>query len=120
MAQQICKREDLSSLAKTQMCFFSIAYVLQVSWIRRRDWHILSSGNTAFTKDARFQLHHIHNSQEWTLMVKYLQVRDEGTYVCQVSQNYKTLFVTHLTLGFVLRPVGWQDREAHAWDVFVR
>lgn len=56
-----------------------------VSWIRRRDWHILSSGNIGtFTKDQRFQLLHVPNSHEWTLMIKYIQNRDEGTYVCQV------------------------------------
>merc|ERR1711997_523464 len=59
-----------------------------VSWIRRRDWHILSSGNLGtFTKDQRFQLLHVPNSHEWTLMIKYIQNRDEGTYVCQVSTS---------------------------------
>jgi hypothetical protein len=62
------------------------SYILQVSWIRRRDWHILSAGTKVFTKDARFQLLHPGgSSSEWTLVVKFLQQRDEGTYVCQVS-----------------------------------
>jgi len=56
-----------------------------VSWIRRRDWSILSSGNSAFTKDARFSLLHRPGDSDWTLIIKYLQKRDEGTYVCQVS-----------------------------------
>ena len=60
--------------------------IFQVSWIRQRDWHILSSGNIGtFTKDQRIQLLHVPNSHEWTLMIKYLQSRDEGTYVCQVG-----------------------------------
>merc|ERR1712018_454607 len=47
-----------------------------VSWIRQRDWHILSSGNIGtFTKDQRFQLLHVPNSHEWTLMIKYLNTR---------------------------------------------
>ena len=63
-------------------------FELQVSWIRQRDWHILSSGNIGtFTKDQRFQLLHVPNSHEWTLMIKYLNTRDEGTYVCQVNIN---------------------------------
>jgi len=33
-------------------------FVYQVSWIRRRDWHILTAGTKVFTKDARFQLLH--------------------------------------------------------------
>ena len=61
---------------------------LQVSWIRRRDWSILSSGNSAFTKDARFSLLHRPGDSDWTLIIKYLQKRDEGTYVCQVSKMH--------------------------------
>ena len=65
-----------------------LSFKLQVSWIRQRDWHILSSGNIGtFTKDQRFQLLHVPNSHEWTLMIKYLNTRDEGTYVCQVNVN---------------------------------
>ena len=54
-----------------------------MSWIRRRDWHILSVGDSVFTQDARFQLHHDDGSK-WTLMIKNLNEEDEGTYVCQV------------------------------------
>ena len=54
-----------------------------MSWIRRRDWHILSVGDSVFTQDARFQLHHDDGSK-WTLMIKFLKEGDEGTYVCQV------------------------------------
>ncbi|KAL4703091.1 hypothetical protein ACJJTC_018128 [Scirpophaga incertulas] len=28
----------------------------QVSWIRKRDWHILSSGKFTYTNDERFQV----------------------------------------------------------------
>ena len=45
----------------------------------------MSSGNAAFTKDARFSLLHQPGDTDWTLGIKYLQQRDEGTYVCQVS-----------------------------------
>ena len=71
---------------RTQYFFNTIFFLPQVSWIRRRDWHILTAGTKVFTKDARFQLLHPGgSSSEWTLVVKYLQQRDEGTYVCQVS-----------------------------------
>lgn len=29
---------------------------LQISWVRRRDWHILSSGLFMYTNDERFQV----------------------------------------------------------------
>lgn len=47
--------------------------------------HILTVDQAVFTKDARFLMHHKPESSQWTLMIKYLQKRDEGTYVCQVS-----------------------------------
>ena len=59
-----------------------------VSWIRRRDMHILSVESTVFTQDARFQLHRDSDaSSRWTLIIKYLKNSDEGTYVCQVSNH---------------------------------
>lgn len=80
-----------------------------MSWIRRRDWQILSSGNSAFTKDARFQLHHRHASQEWTLLVKYLQKRDEGTYVCQViNQRIRKIYYLH---GYSYFPLVTDEKE---------
>ncbi|KAF2367248.1 Immunoglobulin I-set [Trinorchestia longiramus] len=57
----------------------------QVSWVRRRDWHILTSGLTSYTKERRFSVHHPEGSTEWTLAVKYLKPEDAGTYECQIS-----------------------------------
>ncbi|KAL1501081.1 hypothetical protein ABEB36_006474 [Hypothenemus hampei] len=59
----------------------------QVSWIRRRDWHILSSGVLTYTNDERFQVLHAEGSDDWTLQIKYVQRRDNGTYECQISNS---------------------------------
>ncbi|KAK9752020.1 Immunoglobulin I-set domain [Popillia japonica] len=59
----------------------------QISWVRRRDWHILSSGMFTYTNDERFQILHAEGSDDWTLQIKYVQKRDNGTYECQVSSN---------------------------------
>ncbi|XP_050296546.1 hemicentin-2-like [Anthonomus grandis grandis] len=59
----------------------------QVSWIRRRDWHILSSGVFTYTNDERFQILHAEGSDDWTLQIKYVQKRDNGTYECQISSG---------------------------------
>ncbi|XP_046438745.1 uncharacterized protein LOC124190212 isoform X2 [Daphnia pulex] len=58
----------------------------QVTWIRIRDWHILTSGLLTYTADARFRIKHTENTEasEWTLEIKFLQKRDEGTYYCQI------------------------------------
>ncbi|XP_026687536.1 uncharacterized protein LOC103520722 [Diaphorina citri] len=58
-------------------------FSFQVSWVRRRDWHILTSGVLTYTNDARFQVIHTDGSDDWNLQIKFLQKRDNGTYECQ-------------------------------------
>ncbi|CAD7013253.1 unnamed protein product, partial [Ceratitis capitata] len=41
----------------------------QISWIRRRDWHILSSGAQLYTNDERFAILHAPGSNMWTLQI---------------------------------------------------
>nr|CAD7456580.1 unnamed protein product [Timema tahoe] len=59
----------------------------QVSWIRRRDWHILTSGVFTYTNDERFQVVHSEGGEDWSLQIKYVQKRDNGTYECQLFPN---------------------------------
>ncbi|CAA9997513.1 unnamed protein product [Nesidiocoris tenuis] len=54
-----------------------------ITWVRRRDWHILTSGVFTYTNDERFQVLHSEGSDDWTLQIKYVQKRDNGTYECQ-------------------------------------
>lgn len=54
----------------------------QISWIRRRDWHILSSGAQMYTNDERFAILHTPGSNTWTLQIKFVQRRDHGMYEC--------------------------------------
>ncbi|XP_054746493.1 hemicentin-2 [Anastrepha obliqua] len=71
-----------------------------VSWIRKRDLHILTIGIMTYTNDQRFLARHIDNSDEWVLKVVSVQPRDAGIYECQVStepkisQAYKLMVVT--------------------------
>ncbi|XP_033149141.1 uncharacterized protein LOC108596860 [Drosophila busckii] len=57
----------------------------QISWIRRRDWHILSSGAQLYTNDERFAILHTPGSNMWTLQIKFVQRRDHGMYECQIA-----------------------------------
>ena len=59
----------------------------QISWIRRRDWHILSSGAQMYTNDERFVILHTPGSNTWTLQIKFVQRRDHGMYECQVNNK---------------------------------
>ncbi|XP_049963636.1 zwei Ig domain protein zig-8-like [Schistocerca serialis cubense] len=61
-----------------------------VSWVRRRDWHILTSGLFTYTNDERFQVAH-STDEDWSLQIKYVQKRDNGTYECQVATGGGTM-----------------------------
>ncbi|KAL2717395.1 zwei Ig domain protein zig-8-like isoform X1, partial [Vespula squamosa] len=58
-----------------------------ISWIRRRDFHVLTSSTFTYTNDERFQVLHAEGSDDWTLQIKYVQERDNGTYECQFHIN---------------------------------
>lgn len=60
-----------------------------VSWIRRRDAHILTVDRYTFIADDRFQAFLVEATDTWTLQVKYVQARDAGQYECQVSTEPK-------------------------------
>ncbi|KAI5633012.1 immunoglobulin domain-containing protein [Phthorimaea operculella] len=62
----------------------------QVSWIRRKDYHLLTVGLTTYSSDQRFQAIHLQHSEDWTLKVKFVQKRDGGIYECQVSSHPPT------------------------------
>ncbi|XP_025837624.1 lachesin-like, partial [Agrilus planipennis] len=61
-----------------------------VSWIRRKDYHLLTVGVVTYSSDARFQVIHSQHSEDWTLQIKYVQTRDAGLYECQVSSHPPT------------------------------
>ncbi|XP_071528905.1 zwei Ig domain protein zig-8-like [Panulirus ornatus] len=71
----------------------------QVSWIRKRDLHVLSSGMVVFASDQRFQVIHPEKSENWTLQIKYAQLRDSGVYECQVNTAPK------LSMSYILNVV---------------
>lgn len=56
----------------------------QVTWIRHRDVHILTVGEYTYTTDERFVGRHTQETDEWVLIIKYVQERDAGIYECQI------------------------------------
>lgn len=71
-----------------------------VSWIRKRDLHILTIGIMTYTNDQRYQAEHTDGSNDWTLKVLSPQPRDTGIYECQVSTEPK------ISLAYRLNVVG--------------
>ncbi|XP_069164045.1 uncharacterized protein [Procambarus clarkii] len=60
-----------------------------VTWLRRRDLHILTTGHHTYSADDRFQVVHSPGSDQWTLVVTSAQLRDSGIYECQVNTDPK-------------------------------
>ncbi|EFX66030.1 hypothetical protein DAPPUDRAFT_65065, partial [Daphnia pulex] len=61
----------------------------KVSWIRKRDLHILTFGQVTYTNDARFSVIKSATGDLWTLRIRSVQLRDAGLYECQVSSEPK-------------------------------
>ncbi|XP_030383098.1 uncharacterized protein LOC115630613 [Scaptodrosophila lebanonensis] len=69
-----------------------------VSWIRKRDLHILTVGTATYTSDKRFQVTESKDAREWTLHVKAPQTRDSGIYECQVNTEPKMSMAFQLNI----------------------
>ncbi|CAL7945057.1 unnamed protein product [Xylocopa violacea] len=69
---------------------------LQVSWVRHRDVHLLTLGRYTYTNDQRFRPIHNVQTDDWTLEIKYPQLRDSGYYECQVSTSPHMSHIVHL------------------------
>ncbi|XP_075979478.1 zwei Ig domain protein zig-8-like [Anticarsia gemmatalis] len=85
-----------------------------VSWIRKRDLHILTVGVHTYSSDARFAALHTDGSDEWTLRVAPAQPRDSGAYECQVSTEPK------ISLSFTLSVVVSKAEILAGPELFVR
>ncbi|XP_071526544.1 neurotrimin-like isoform X1 [Panulirus ornatus] len=60
-----------------------------VTWLRKRDAHVLTVGLFSYTTDQRFTALHSEGSPDWVLKITSPQPRDSGTYECQVSTEPK-------------------------------
>lgn len=56
-----------------------------------------------YTTDQRFQTTHHKDTDEWTLHIKWAQLRDAGMYECQVStQPVKSFYVNLNVVGKII------------------
>ncbi|XP_026675889.1 uncharacterized protein LOC103524803 [Diaphorina citri] len=76
-----------------------------VSWMRKRDLHILTTNIYTYTGDARFSVIHPQNSDEWNMKIDYAQKRDAGIYECQVNTEPKMNMAIMLNVDDRGRPV---------------
>lgn len=66
-------------------CIVNLVGERTVSWIRLKDFHLLTVGKYTYTSDTRFSSVYMSISNDWALQIKYPQVADEGLYECQIS-----------------------------------
>ncbi|XP_045519659.1 lachesin-like [Pieris brassicae] len=85
-----------------------------VSWIRKRDLHILTAGILTYTSDQRFQVIRPDKSENWTLQIKFPQERDGGIYECQVNTEPK------MSLAFQLNVVEAKAHVLGPADLYVK
>lgn len=60
-------------------------YSLQVSWIRRLDFQLLTVGLSTYSSDDRFLVEHARHMGHWSLRIKSVRDEDRGLYECQLS-----------------------------------
>ncbi|XP_017486004.1 PREDICTED: uncharacterized protein LOC108374526 isoform X2 [Rhagoletis zephyria] len=70
-----------------------------VSWMRKRDLHILTTNIYTYTGDQRFSVVHPPGSDDWDLKIEYAQQRDSGIYECQVNTEPKINLAVSLVVN---------------------
>ncbi|XP_015599051.1 lachesin isoform X3 [Cephus cinctus] len=85
-----------------------------VSWMRKRDLHILTSSIYTYTSDSRFSVMHPETTDEWKLKIAFVQMRDAGIYECQVNTEPK------MNLAFVLNVEAAQAKILGLEDIYVK
>ncbi|KAG4079747.1 hypothetical protein HA402_014878 [Bradysia odoriphaga] len=85
-----------------------------VSWMRKRDLHILTSNIYTYTGDQRFDVIHAPESDDWDLKIEYAQQRDSGIYECQVNTEPKINLAVYLEVtGSTARARIMGSQEVH-------
>ncbi|XP_034244975.1 uncharacterized protein LOC117647361 [Thrips palmi] len=67
-----------------------------VTWLRRRDHHLLTVARGGYAQDDRFQVVHDQHPEDWTMQLKFVTDRDAGRYECQVSTHPPVSNFIHL------------------------
>ncbi|KAJ8951211.1 hypothetical protein NQ318_010238, partial [Aromia moschata] len=67
-----------------------------VSWIRKRDYHLLTVGLATYNTDDRFMVEHVRHLQNWGLLIKKVHPSDAGLYECQISTHPPTSILVEL------------------------
>ncbi|XP_038112990.1 uncharacterized protein LOC6031781 [Culex quinquefasciatus] len=81
-----------------------------VSWVRRRDFQLLTVGLSTYSSDERFLVEHIRHMGHWALRIKTVRDEDQGLYECQLSVHpVQSVFVELKVVEAVADIVGAPD-----------
>ncbi|CAG4968680.1 unnamed protein product [Parnassius apollo] len=61
-----------------------------VTWIRRKDYSLLSVGLVTYSTDSRFFSAHGRHVKDWALHIRFVTSADAGYYECQVPTHPPT------------------------------
>ncbi|XP_058815634.1 uncharacterized protein LOC131679094 [Topomyia yanbarensis] len=81
-----------------------------VSWVRRRDFQLLTVGLSTYSSDERFLVEHIRHMGHWVLSIKAVRDEDRGLYECQLSVHpVQSVFIELNVIEAVADIVGAPD-----------
>ncbi|EDW13569.2 uncharacterized protein LOC6578211 isoform X4 [Drosophila mojavensis] len=66
-------------------CVVKVNSPATVSWIRRKDFQLLTVGLSTHSSDKRFLVEHTRHMGHWSLRIKAVREDDKGLYECQLS-----------------------------------
>lgn len=85
-----------------------------ISFVRQRDFHILTNGHTVYTNDQRIEIVHAAKSHDWILVIKRANLNDSGIYECQISTTSGShSLVFHLQIVTPRARLEGHDQEFH-------
>ncbi|XP_047738362.1 uncharacterized protein LOC108682346 [Hyalella azteca] len=86
-----------------------------ISWIRSRDHHLITVGRQTYSSDNRFSVNFNRHLSQWTLYVRYVQPRDAGEYICQLSTDPPMVHLVRLSVTAQASSViaGGRERYVH-------
>ncbi|XP_022900542.1 protein amalgam-like isoform X2 [Onthophagus taurus] len=87
-----------------------------VSWIRKKDLHILTSGPISFTADNRFEALY-SNVDFWGLRIRGVKLSDMGQYECQVNTDPKINFAMNLSVSGMRDAVDINTKYAYVASI---
>lgn len=71
-----------------------------MSWIRRRDFQLLTVGLSTYSSDDRFLVEHARHMGHWSLRIKSVRDEDKGLYECQLSIHpTQSIFIELKVIG---------------------